>query len=129
MKIEHIAIWVRDIEAMKDFYCKYFDAIANNKYINDTKGFCSYFISFNSSSRLEIMHSKSMDNLNFQNSFQKFGLIHFAISVGSREKVNKLTAQLKNDGYKVVEQPRTTGDRYYESIILDPENNQIEITI
>lgn len=129
MKIEHVAIWANNIEIMKNFYCKYFNGTANEKYINNTKGFSSYFISFESGCRLEIMHSESMGNETFKNTSQKFGLIHLAISVGNKKMVNKLTRQLENDGYKIIGQPRTTGDGYYESVILDPEDNQIEITI
>ena len=57
------------------------------------------------------------------------GLIHFAISVGSIEKVNQLTETLANEGFTVIGKPRTTGDGYYESVVLDPENNSIEITV
>lgn len=127
MRIEHIAIWVKDIELMKDFYCKYFNAKPDDKYINPIKGFSSYFLSFKSGARLEIMHSKNMNNLNLDNT-ERFGLIHLAISVGSKEKVDQLTEQLKNDGFKITGEPRTTGDGYYESCVLDPEQNLIEIT-
>lgn len=129
MRIEHIAIWVKDIESMRDFYCKYFNATSNDKYINSVKGFSSYFLSFESGTRLEIMHSKDMNNLNLDNSKERFGLIHLAISVGSKEKVDQLTKQLKNDGFKITGEPRTTGDGYYESCVLDPEQNLIEITV
>ncbi|MDN5200867.1 VOC family protein [Fulvivirgaceae bacterium BMA10] len=129
MKIEHIAIWVRDLERMKSFYTTYFNGLANDRYVNQSKGFSSYFISFSSGSRLELMHSPeippNLNNLDQQN----LGLIHFAISVGSKEKVDQLTNILKTDGYEVIGNPRTTGDGYYESVVLDPENNRIEITI
>ncbi|MBK2092490.1 VOC family protein [Francisella philomiragia] len=128
MRIEHIAIWVKDIELMKDFYCKYFNAKPNDKYINPVKGFSSYFLSFKSGARLEIMHSKNMNNLNLDNT-ERFGLIHLAISVGSKEKVDQLTEQLRNDGFKIIGESRITGDGYYESCVLDPEQNLIEITI
>lgn len=128
MRIEHIAIWVKDIELMKDFYCKHFNAKPNDKYINPIKGFSSYFLSFESGARLEIMHSKNMNNLNLDNK-ERFGLIHLAISVGSKEKVDQLTKQLRNDGFKITGEPRITGDGYYESCVLDPEQNLIEITI
>lgn len=129
MRIEHIAIWVKDIEITKNFYCKYFKGISNDKYTNASKGFSSYFISFNSGSRLEIMHSESMNSLALENQAQRFGLIHFAMSVGSKNKVDQLTQKLKADGYEIVGQPRTTGDGYYESCVRDPEGNIIEITI
>lgn len=128
IKIEHVAIWVKDIEKMREFYCHYFGGMANQKYINEQKGFSSYFISFATGARLEIMHSIHLDNQPITNGEAHLGLIHLAISVGSNAMVDQLTAQLKNDGYKVLSGPRTTGDGYYESCVLDPENNQIEIT-
>ncbi len=129
MKIEHLAIWVQDLEKMKSFYEKYFDGKAGDKYHNPTKNFTSYFLSFNSGCRLELMHKPTIPkNLNDFIS-EYIGIIHFAISVGSKEKVDALTNQLRNDNFKVVGEPRTTGDGYYESVILDPENNRIEITV
>lgn len=128
IKIEHIALWVKDIEKMRQFYCLYFGGKSNEKYTNEKKGFSSYFISFDDGARLEIMHSIHLDNQPTQDGEPHFGLIHLAISVGSPAVVDQLTAQLNNDGYKVLSGPRTTGDGYYESCVLDPENNQIEIT-
>jgi len=127
IKIEHIAIWVTDLEKMRDFYCKYFAGVANEKYVNSTKGFSSYFISFASGARLELMHSISLDGTSAVTGNPHLGLIHLAVSVGSNAKVDELTALLQSDGYKVLSGPRTTGDGYYESCVLDPENNQIEI--
>lgn len=128
MKIEHIAIWVQDLDKMRDFYCKYFKGQSNQKYTNTTKGFSSYFISFASGARLEIMHSAQLGQL-IPNNQPRLGLIHIAVSVGSKEAVDTLTQQLQHDGYRILSVPRTTGDGYYESCVLDPENNQIEITI
>jgi len=129
MKIEHLAIWVNDLERMKIFYEKYFNAQSNELYTNTKKNFRSYFLSFESGCRLELMHKPEIpDNLNDPHK-QYSGLIHFAISVGSREKVDQLTEQLRSDNCQVVGEPRTTGDGYYESVILDPEGNRIEITI
>lgn len=128
MKIEHIAIWTKDIEKLKDFYVKYFDGIAGEKYVNEKKHFESYFISFKAGARLEIMQKKGIpDNLNDAIN-EYIGLIHIAISVGSAEKVNYITEILRNNGYSVVSEPRHTGDGYYESCILDPDRNRIEIT-
>jgi lactoylglutathione lyase len=128
MKIEHLAIWVKDLEKMKAFYLEFFDLTCNEKYVNPKKGFSSYFLSFESGARIELMHksnisdkSHSMDEL--------FGLAHFAISVGSKQLVDDLTDRLRLNGYFVVGEPRTTGDGYYESVISDPEGNLIEITI
>ncbi|WML33656.1 VOC family protein [Clostridium sp. OS1-26] len=128
MKIEHVAIWTKDIEKLKKFYVDYFDGIAGDKYTNSKKQFESYFIKFESGARLEIMQMPTIpQNLNDIIN-QYIGLIHIAISVGSVEKVNELTDRLRNAGYKVVGEPRHTGDGYYESCVLDPDGNRIEIT-
>ena len=129
MKIEHLAIWVMDLEKIKAFYENYFDAQAGEQYYNPKKKFTSCFLSFQQGCRLELMHQLGIpDNENDVNR-QYRGLIHFAISVGSKEKVDRLTATLKEAGYEVPGAPRTTGDGYYESVVFDPEKNRIEITI
>lgn len=129
MKIEHLAIWVRDLEKARDFYVKYFDIECGEKYSNQKKKFTSYFLSFRgATTRLEIMHRPDISKAVSEHS-SSFGLTHFAISVGSKEKVDSLTEQLRSDGYQIVGEPRTTGDGYYESVILDCEGNQVEITI
>ncbi len=129
MKIEHLAIWVMDLEVMKDFYTLYFKGKAGPLYTNPTKKFTSYFISFEEGCRLEIMYNPNIAQ-NMNDTFaEQVGLIHFAISVGSRAKVNTLTERLRSANYEVIGEPRTTGDGYYESVVLDPENNRIEITI
>ncbi len=128
MKIEHLAIWVNDLECMKAFYETYFGAIAGNKYHNPSKKFTSYFLSFEGGPRLELMHRSDIaQKLNGVE--EHIGIIHFAVSVGSKEKVDELTEQIRASGQKIVGEPRTTGDGYYESVVLDPENNRIEITI
>ena len=127
MKISHIAMWVKDIENIKNFYIKYFNCKCNDKYINNKKGFESYFLSFENDSKLEIMNIKDINELNKENNF--YGFAHIAISLGSKDKVDSLTKTLENDGYIIASNPRTTGDGYYESVILDPENNKIELTI
>jgi lactoylglutathione lyase len=128
MKIEHVAIWAQDLEQLKGFYLKYFEGKSNEKYTNEKKGYSSYFISFDDGSRLEIMKMDSIPNSKNDPIVQATGLIHFAFSVGSEEKVNELTGLLKNDGYQVLDGPRHTGDGYYESVVLDPEGNRLEIT-
>jgi len=128
MKIEHIAFWVKDLEKMRSFYEVYFDAVSNEKYINPIKKFESYFLSFENGSRLEIMFRPDISEANNHNEVQKLGLIHLAFSTGNKEKVDILTERLRNDGFEIIGEPRTTGDGYYESVILDPENNIIEIT-
>jgi len=127
MKINHLAIWVKDIEVMKSFYTKHFGAKPNDKYYNPTKKFSSFFLTFEEGCRLELMHKPSIPDGYGRE--EKTGITHFAISVGSKEKVDQLTEQLRSDGYYIVGEPRTTGDGYYESVVLDPEENRIEITI
>lgn len=129
MKIEHIAIWVADLEQMRSFYERYFSALAGNKYHNPQKLFTSYFLSFATGCRLELMHRPDIPDNRNDHMAEYQGFIHFAVSVGSKEGVDQLTEQLRADGYPIVGEPRFTGDGYYESVVLDPENNRIEITI
>lgn len=127
MKIEHIAIWVKDLEKMRDFYTRYFGMKCNEKYINEMKKFSSYFLSFESGTRIEIMHKAGISDQQIDCA-EMYGLAHFAISVGDRRKVEKLTEDFRNNGIKVIGGPRVTGDGYYESIVQDPEGNLVEIT-
>ena len=129
MKIEHVAIWSQDIEHLKSFYERYFPATANDKYTNIKKDFSSYFLSFDSGARLEIMQMNSIPPSKDDPYRQLTGLIHLPMSVGSKEEVDRLTTQLAEDGYEVLDGPRTTGDGYYESVVLDPDQNRIEITL
>lgn len=128
MKIEHIAIWVTDLEKMKDFYTTYFDVTAGDKYINPKKQFRSYFLYFGSDkTRLEIMHRPDIEPNPGKRGFLE-GVAHFAISVGGKQAVETLTEKLRSDGYTIESEPRTTGDGYYESVVLDPEGNYVEIS-
>ena len=127
MKIEHIAMYVNNLEATKEFFVKYFDATSNDGYHNKTTDFRSYFLTFDDGARLEIMTRPNM--VDGEKSLQRTGFIHLAFSVGSKEKVDELTTRLKEDGYEVISGPRTTGDGYYESCVVAVEGNQIEITI
>ena len=122
--IDHIAVWVEDLEKMREFYCKYFDGVSNQKYENKIKGFESYFISFDGATRIELMKRKDIEERIYK---EILGLAHLAFKVGSKEKVNELTEIFRKDGYKIIGEPRTTGDGYYESVILDPEGNRIEL--
>lgn len=126
MKINHVAIWVSDIEKSREFYEKYFGGVANEKYENKLKGFSSYFLSFESGTRLEIMQKVNITK--FSESSEKIGIAHIAFSVGSKDKVNGLTERLRKDGYKIIGEPRVTGDGYYESVICDENGILIEIT-
>nr|WP_039694162.1 VOC family protein [Streptococcus gallolyticus] len=125
IKIEHIGVWVRDLEKMKAFFAKYFNTTASELYHNPRTGFSSHFLSFSDGTRLELCHrgdiSEGVD--------ESLGFAHLAISLGSKEAVDQLTAQLENDGYHVLGQPRTTGDGYYESVVCDPEGNRLELTV
>lgn len=127
MKIDHIAMYVNDLENAKHFFEKYMGAASNDMYHNKVTGFRSYFLSFDDGARLEIMYKPGMDDQD--KTLQRTGFIHIAFSVGGKEKVDSLTMQLKQDGYEVVSGPRTTGDGYYESCVVALEGNQIEITI
>jgi len=129
MKVAHIAIWAKDIEGLRQFYEKYFEASSNEKYTNIKKGFFSYFLSFDCGARLEIMQMPTVSETANDPYKQYTGLTHIAISAGSAEKVDYLTANLAENGYEVIDGPRETGDGYYESTVLDPENNRIEITV
>lgn len=125
MKINHVAMYVQDLEKSKEFYIKYFGAKSNGKYLNSKTGLETYFLSFDDGTRLEIMkHPNCLDSLK---DLYQLGFIHLAFSVGSKENVDSLTLKLKNDGFKIVSNPRTTGDGYYESCILDLEDNLIEL--
>lgn len=128
MKISHIAIWTKDIEKMKEFYIKYFNCKCVDKYVNTKKCFESYFLEFeDNSSRLEIMKRNDINDLDKNKEY--YGFAHIAISVGSKERVDSLTNLFEKDGIKILSYPRVTGDGYYESVILDIENNRVEITV
>lgn len=127
MKIEHIAMYVNDLEKVKSFFEHYFEAQSNDGYHNKTTNFRSYFLAFEDGSRLEIMNKPEMSN--DEKSLARTGYVHIAFSIGSKEKVDELTERLKRDGYEVISAPRTTGDGYYESCIVGIEGNQIEITV
>lgn len=129
MYIEHLAIWVTDLEKTRQFYEQYFGAKAGEKYENPLKNFSSYFLSFESGSRLELMHKPEIPDLGKTSEQQRRGIIHFAISVGSEKAVNELTEKLRRDGYEILGETRWTGDGYYESVVADPEGNIVEITI
>lgn len=127
MKIEHIAIWVKDLEKTRAFYQKYFEAVPNKKYHNPVNNFQSYFLSFENGCRVEIMTKPDIKESENSYETQQYGIIHLAFSAESKQKLDELTETLRKDGYTIAGEPRTTGDGYYESVILDPENNIIEI--
>lgn len=126
MKIEHIGLFVKDLEGARQFYETYFDCKAGAKYQNTKTRFQSYFLSFENGARLEIM---TRPEISGENSLYPLGFAHIAFSLGSKDAVDTLTNRLKADGYQIINGPRTTGDGYYESVALDPEGNQLELTV
>ena len=143
MKIEHVAIWANDIDKVCEFYRKYFGGVVQPLYHNPTKQFTSRFITFDDGARLEIMHrpdiggdagtvgslTESKFHVKQSEIAEHFGFAHLSFSVGSKEDVDRLTQKMSDDGISIVGEPRTTGDGYYESVVLDPEGNRIEITV
>lgn len=127
MQIAHIGIWTNQLEELKRFYITFFGGVANDKYINPMKGFESYFIRFDGEAAIEIMSRTDVKESRNQAELENIGLAHLAFSVGSTTKVDQLTEQLRQAGYRVASEPRTTGDGFYESVILDPDGNRIEI--
>ncbi len=126
MKIDHIAMYVKDLEGGKAFFVKYFGAKANDMYHNPRTGLRTYFLSFGDGARLELMARP--DTVERPRSAMLTGYIHVSFSVGGREAVDRLTATLRHDGYAVMDGPRVTGDGYYESCVVGPEGCLIEIT-
>jgi lactoylglutathione lyase len=128
MHIEHVALWTRDLEGMRRFYERYFGARSGARYENPHKGFTSYFLSFGSGPRIELMHRRDVPEDAADPSLQRRGLIHVAFVVGDEADVDALTRTLAADGFRVVDGPRRTGDGYYESVVLDPEGNRVELS-
>lgn len=127
MKIDHIAMYVLDLEGAKDFFVRYFNAASNNMYNNPRTGLRSYFLSFGEGARLEIMTRPEV--VAGETNRLRCGYIHIAISVGSKEAVDAMTERLRTDGYEIASGPRTTGDGCYESCAIGPEGCLIEITV
>src|SRR5450432_3655641 len=127
MRIEHIALWTTDLERCKHFYTEYFGAMAGAHYVNPAKGFESCFLTFDNGARLEAMTTTSLSLTQFPPGAQRLGLAHLAISVGSERIVDELTKRLQSDGVAVVDGPGRTGDGYYESVVIDPDGNRVEI--
>jgi lactoylglutathione lyase len=129
MKLEHIAIWTKELERLKEYYEKYFDGISNAKYLNPQKNFESYFLQFESGARLELMSMPGIpDNQNDTIQKQHLGIIHLAFGVNHPSQVDEKARQLEADGFEILSGPRKTGDGYYEFETLDPDNNRLEVT-
>jgi lactoylglutathione lyase len=129
MKIDHIAIWTSQLENLKDYYVKYFNGKSNQKYLNKERHFESYFVTFESGARIELMQMPGIPaNLNDTVEKQYVGIIHLAFGTDSMELVDAKLHELKKDGFKILKGPRKTGDGYYEFETLDPDNNRIEVS-
>ena len=129
MIIEHLAIWTQNLETLKDYYIQYFGAQPNDKYTNVQKQFQSYFLSFASGARLELMSRPDIPaNANDPVTAQYLGLIHFAFGVDTMAEVDQKVEELRAAGFLILSGPRKTGDGYYEFETLDPDNNRIEVS-
>ena len=129
MILEHVAIWTDNLEALKEFYVQYFNAVPNEKYTNPQKKFESYFLSFESGARLELMSMPGIPgNENDTIAKQHLGIVHLAFGVPTMREVDTKANQLQNDGFRILSGPRKTGDGYYEFETLDPDNNRLEVT-
>ena len=127
--IEHVAIWTNRLEALKEYYTKYFNGTSNDKYVNPKKSFESYFLSFDTGARLEIMQMTGIPgNLNDRVKKQHLGLIHLAFGLATKEEVDQKAEQLRKEGFPILSGPRITGDGYYEFETFDPDQNRIEVT-
>ena len=129
MTIDHVAIWTTQLERLKDYYVKYFNGSANEKYTNREKHFESYFVTFDSGTRLELMQMPGIpQNLNDPIVKQHQGIIHLAFGMENMDMVNEKLNELSQDGFKILRGPSKTGDGYWEFETLDPDNNRIEVT-
>lgn len=129
ISLEHAAIWTRDLEGLRAFYTRYLEGVSNEKYVNPTKGFESYFIRFGAGARLEIMYRPDIpEKQNDISQSQHLGLIHLAFGVDSMAEVDQKAAQFRSAGFPILSGPRKTGDGYYEFETLDPDGNRLEIT-
>lgn len=127
-RIEHIAVWTEDIERLAAFYVTYFGAAVGAPYANPAKGFASRFLRFGDGARMELMRTATLSPQPSSPGAQRMGWTHVAFAVGSEEAVDALTERLRDAGHQVLDGPRRTGDGYYESVVLDPDGNRVEIS-
>ena len=128
IRIDHVALWARDVDALCAFYEHAFGAQISAPYENAAKGFRSRFLKFGAGARIEVMSTSTLSPVELAPGAQRMGLTHLAISLGSESAVDELTRQLRAQGLAVLDGPRRTGDGYYESVVLDPEGNRLELT-
>ena len=124
MKLHHIAIWTFRLEELKDFYVRFLGGTSNEKYINPKKGFESYFISFDEGPTLELMSRVDVQNTPIEEN--RRGLTHLAFTFPSKEEILRFTEEMRSEGYTIAGEPRTSGDGYFESVVLDPDGNRLE---
>ncbi len=132
MKLEHVAIWTRNLEGMKDFYVKYFGGISNEMYTSTKdfgEEFHSYFLGFGGDARLELMELGRIPEGDSAGGFESLGLTHISFSLETAEQLDNLYAVCKNDGVKIVGEPHMTGDGFYEACVLDPDGNRVEFAV
>jgi lactoylglutathione lyase len=129
MKIDHIAMWSDDLDRIKDYYVRHFNAQASGKYRNPQKQYEAVFLSFSSGARLEIMKQPGIKGHDAGAGMLHTGYAHLSFACGSEQGVDELTERIHKDGYQVINGPRHTGDGYYESVVLDPDGNLVEITV
>ena len=128
IRIDHVALWTPNLERLAAFYVAYFGGAPGARYTNPAKGFESRFVTFEGGGRLELMNTTALNPVAHAPGAQRMGLTHFALAIGSEQQVDALTVRLRADGYAVIDGPRRTGDGYYESVVLDPDGNRVEIT-
>jgi lactoylglutathione lyase len=129
VRIGHVALWTDDIERLAQFYARYLGAGVGPLYANPAKGYESRFLSFGDGARLELMRTSTLEPVRHERGAQRMGLTHLALSLGEERRVDELTGTLRAAGFAVLDGPRRTGDGYYESVVLDPDGNRIELTV
>lgn len=132
MKLEHIALWTKNIEELRDFYIRYFDAVSNEKYCSThdfNQQFESYFLSFDGDCRLELMQMASIPDGDSADGRETIGMTHFSFALDSREALEVLATRLEGDGHRLVGKPKMTGDGFYEACVLDPDGNRVEFAV
>ncbi len=127
-RIDHVAMWVRDVDGICAFYAEHFGAVVGERYESQVRGFASRFLSFESGARIEVMTTTALSLISDPTEGQRTGLAHLAFSLGRADAVDVLTARLRALGARVFDAQSLTGDGYYESVVLDPEGNRIELT-